>query len=267
MCAYRRPIHTFSEVTAMKIRYQQLEISDGQARKFADVVFHDLSPDEYNLSLEQVINSLQPCSASYWISKIEINNQVLSCNATAKYHDIRRFKALEERQTKAAASENAVVVTHNDLAYISSVDDVIRVAMKICPGYTAKSEAEYHPTFEYHVVEDAILNANGWECLRKVEDRYIPIEDDKWVLTRKERVFRQFPWMSAFNPIQSLLEYGLKLLTLAQDVKEESVELRQKMLTKALQGRTSLAVNGRTDFGHAFCIAVLLIAIYQCRHE
>ncbi|CAF1515146.1 unnamed protein product [Adineta steineri] len=113
----------------MKIRYQQLEISDDQACIFADIVFHDLLPEEYILSLEQVINSLRPCSASYWISEIEIDNQILSCKATTTYRDIRGFKALEEQQTAEAASENAVVVTQNDPACISSVEDIRKVAL------------------------------------------------------------------------------------------------------------------------------------------
>jgi hypothetical protein len=267
MKSYKVPIHIgFPGVSALKIRYQTLEISDGQARVFADVVFHNLSPDECKLSLQQVTGSLRPSSAHLWISSIEISNQVLSCKATAPYHDIKLFKSLELQQTAAAASENGVAVSQNDLARISSIEDGIKVALEICPSSTVKGEAEYHPTFQYHVVEDAILRVNGWECLRRVQDRVAPIEDDEWLVKQKNRLLKQFPWISAFNPPRDLLEYGLKFLTPAPGTISSS-ELRRKMLTKALQGRTSLLANSKADLGHAFCIAVLLIAIYQCKSD
>jgi hypothetical protein len=157
-------------------------------------------------------------------------------------------------------------VSQNDLARISSIEDVIKVALEICSSSTVKGEAEYHPTFQYHVVEDAILRVNGWECSRRVQDRVVPIEDDEWLVEQKNRLLKQFPWISAFNPPRDLLEYGLKFLKPAPGTISSS-ELRRKMLTKALQGRTSLVANSKADLGHAFCIVVLLIAIYQCKSD
>ncbi|UJR34672.1 hypothetical protein I4U23_027449 [Adineta vaga] len=267
MCAYKKSVCTFPGVTAMKIRYQQLEIIDDQAHIFADVIFHELLPDEYNRSVQQVVNSLRPCPTSYWISRLKMDNQVLSCTATTQYHNIREFKALEERQKTEAVSETAVVVTQNDLASISSVEDVIKVAVKICSDFRANEDVEYHPTFNYHVVEDAILNVNGWENLRLVDNRYQSVEDNSWLLAQKDNLLKQFPWMSIFNPMDSLFEYGFKLLTLAADAKQESDELRRRMLSKALKIRISLMTKRNPDPGHTFCIAVLLIAIYQYRSK
>ena len=159
-----------------------------------------------------------------------------------------------------------MIVLQNDLASIRSVEDAIIVASRMCPILCVESEPEYHPTFRYHVVEDAILHVNGWECLQTVDDRFVPIEDDEWLEEKKARLLRQYPWMSVFNPPRSLLEYGLKLLTPNSGAKGTD-EMRQRMLTKALKGRTSLVVNTNPDRGHAFCIAVLLIAIYQCNPE
>ena len=266
MCAYRKLLRSFSGVSTLTIRYQTLEIIDGQARIFADIVFHDLSPDEYNLTLEQVVNSHRPHPTSNWISSPEINNQVLLCKATVKYRDIRQFKALEEQQQAEAASENGITVTKNDLESISSIDDVIRVASKTCLDFAVKNEAEYRPSFEYHVVEDAILNVNGWECLRRDNDRVLPIEDDEWLVTRKNILLREYPWMAAFDPPKYLLEYGLKLLTVTPDAKG-SADLRRRMLTKTLRRRVNEAVKKNSDLGHTFCIAILLIAIHQCGNQ
>jgi hypothetical protein len=262
--AYRNPMHTFSGVSAIKIRYQTLEINDGQAQIFADVILHELLPEEYNLSLQQVISRLRPSSTRFWISKNEINNHILSCRATSCYHNIEQFKTLEEKQWAAAESGDAVIVTQNDLASISSVKDVVSVALKICPCSKAEGEAECRPSFEYHVVEDAILMMNGWECLRRVEGRYVSIEDDEWLVEQNNRLLTQYPWMSLFNAPKSLLEYGLKLLIKTADAKHSN-ESRRHVLTKALQGRTRLMADKDPDLGHAFCIAVLLIAIYQFR--
>lgn len=266
MYAYKKPIHTFSRVSTLKIRYQKLEIIDNQACIFADVEYHDLLTNEYNLSVQQIINNLRPSSAPFWISRIQVSNQVLSCFATTFYRDIVRFKALKEQQTEAAASENAVIITQNDLASISTVEDVIKVALRMYPSLIDESNFEYHPTFQYHVVEDAILDVNGWECLRKVENRIIPIEDDEWLMVQKNKLLTSFPWMSLFNPSKGLLEYGLKLLTLTADAKR-SREVRQRMLSKALRIRTSMLTNNQADLGHTFCIAILLIGIYQCNSE
>ena len=266
--AYKRPMYTFPGVTAINIRYQQLEIRNGRPDPLFEDKFHELSPHEYNLTVQQVVNSLRPCSASYWISDIRTANQVLLCMATVQYRDIRRYKALGEWQNTETTSENAVVVTQNDLDSISNVDDVIKLTLKICSDSRVNDDTEYHPTFNYHVVEDAILNANGWESLELVDNRYIPVEDNKWLLAQKDKLLSQFPWMSIFNPPDSLLEYGLKLITLAVGAKQESDELRRRnKLTKALQIRTSLVVNRNLDPGHTFCIAMLLIAIYQCRDK
>jgi hypothetical protein len=255
MSEYRKLLSSFPGVTTLKIRYQTLEIINGEPCIFAENLFHNLTPDEYNLSLEQVINNLQSTSRSYWISPVQIKDQILSCVATRNYRNIREFKALEVQQTAKAASETAVVVTKNDLERISRVEDVIKVASEIC-----------YESFHYHIVEDAILNANGWECLRRNDNRVIAIEDDEWLVTHKNRLFQEFPWIAAFDPPKYLLEYGLKLVTLGPGEKQ-TAEVRQRMLTKALRKRTNEAIHRNSDLGHAFCIAILLIGIYQCNNE
>ena len=266
MTTYHQLMCTFAGVSVIRIKYQKLEIIDNQACKFADVISHELSQDEYRISVEQLVNKLRPFVGHCWVSSIKVKSHVLLCVATTKYHDIKRFKALQEQQVVRAASENAVIVRQNDLASIFSVEDVTKVALRICPISRIESEPEYHPTFHYHVVEDAILNVNGWECLQRVDDRLVPIEDDEWLVEQKARLLKEYPWVSVFNPPRSLLEYGLKLLTPNAGAKGTD-EMRQRMLTKALKARASLVVNTKPDLGHAFCMAVLLIAIYQCSHE
>ncbi len=65
MSEYRKLLSSFPGVTTLKIRYQTLEIINGEPCIFAENLFHNLTPDEYNLSLEQVINNLQSTSRSY----------------------------------------------------------------------------------------------------------------------------------------------------------------------------------------------------------
>lgn len=258
---YRTLLSSIPELSAVKIRYQKLEISNDQPHIYPDIVFHNLSTDEYQLSLLEIVTKLRPSCGRFWVSGVEKTNSVLSCFATTCYHDIVRFKALGVRQQAELESENAIIVDQQDLKSIVSVEDVIKLAMKLCHVSSIVNETEYHPTFNYHVNEEAILHINGWESLQKEENLVVPIEDEEWRVKQYKNLLAQYSWMSLFNPSKGLLEYCLKFLMLSAKAEAGNNEIRQKMLTKALRGRVSLVTNMAVDHGHAFCIAILLIAI------
>ena len=260
MYTYRTRLSNVPGLSAIKIRYQQLEIIDDYPHIYADIVHHILSPEEYRLSLLELVTKIRPASAPFFVSTLQITDTVFSCSATSCFRDIVRFKALEERLKAATASENAVVVTQQDLTSIRSMEDIIAVATRVCPVSNATNDVRYHPTFQYHVVEESILGVNGWEGLRKEGNLFVPIEDDDWRVTQYNNLLKQYPWISIFNPPKHLIEYGLKLLTLSAKQNGNN-EMRRKMLTKALRGRTSMLSNMTPDRGHAFCIAIILIAI------
>ena len=89
MVLYQQLMCTFAGVSAIRIKYQKLEIIHDTARKFADVISHELSLDEYRISVEQLVNKLRPSVGYCWVSSIEVKSPVLLSTATTKYHDIK----------------------------------------------------------------------------------------------------------------------------------------------------------------------------------
>lgn len=260
---YNRLISTYNGVTTVRIRYQQLEINNNnEAQIFAHVQIHELSQEDYKLSLLQMTNKLASSTKTFWISKVNIDHHILSWTATIRFPNIRHFKALEEKQLAEAMSDDSIAVTPEDLASISNRDDLINVVLKLCANSNIQYTGEYSPSFDYHVVEDAILMQNEWECMRRMNDQYVPIEDVEWLEKQNTKLIERFPWISIlFNaPRRDLLEYGLKLVTKNEGAKGSN-ESRRRMLSKALQLRAHSTANKDIDFGHAFCLAMLLIGI------
>lgn len=259
---YNRLISTYNDISTIKIRYQYLEINNNEAQIFPHVQIRELSEEDYKLSLMQMTKKLASSTDKFWISKVNIEQYTLTWTATISYHNIRHFKALEEKQLADAMSDDAIVVTPEDLASISNRDDLVNLVVKLCANPNVQYTGEYRPSFDYHVVEDAILMQNEWGCMRRVNDRYVPIENVEWLEKQNTKLIERFPWIPIlFNaPRRDLLEYGLKLVTKNEDAKGD-YESRRRMLSKALRLRAQSIAKQNIDLGHAFCLAILLVGI------
>ncbi len=256
-----RNIHQFtpglgSHIDTIVIRHQTLSISDGVAKIYATLLAKPFCDPTQRARLGNIVQEMCSLHSQPWLSDLKLESKTLFCTATEKYHGIQEFKRLLEAQNAASSDQNPIEPSFvkQCVSSIKSLAEIENLTFLVPPT----TETENSVAFEYHIVEDAILMLNGWECYREKASRIEPIERDEWHTKLWGRLCQEYTWMAYFTPHKGLLEYGLKLVfPVSREVDSTRVT---RMMSKALRGRCHFAEKGM-DRGHLFCIAILLIGL------